>query len=162
MTPERYQQIDQLADAAMELGVEERATFLDQACAGNEELRRQVEQLLSALEHEDGFLSAPAHEAIAQEMAADQAQSLIGRQLGHYQILSLLGVGGMCEVYNDIPIQFSPCWLENQGGGDICPVTHLKRYHPSFSTEFSTKYLHRKFSYKPSTCNYLATSVNRC
>jgi serine/threonine protein kinase len=99
MTPERYQQIDQLADAAMDLGVKERATFLDQACAGNEELRRQVERLLSAHEHEDGFLSAPALEAIAQEMATAQAQSLIGRQLGHYQILSLLGVGGMCEVY---------------------------------------------------------------
>jgi eukaryotic-like serine/threonine-protein kinase len=99
MTPERYQQIDQLADAAMELDVEKRATFLDQACAGNEELRRQVERLLSAQEHEDGFLSAPALEAIAQEMAAAQAQSLIGRQLGHYQILSLLGAGGMCEVY---------------------------------------------------------------
>src|SRR5215510_9410524 len=99
MTPERYQQINQLADAALELGVEERAAFLDQACAGNLELRRQVERLLSAHEHENGFLSAPALETIAEEMAAAQAQSLIGRQLGHYRILSLLGVGGMCEVY---------------------------------------------------------------
>ncbi len=99
MTPERYQQIDRLADAALELGVEEREAFLDQACAGAEELRRQVERLLSAHELEDGFLSAPALEAIAQEMAAAQAQSLIGKQLGHYRILSLLEVGGMCEVY---------------------------------------------------------------
>lgn len=99
MTPERYQQIDRLADAALELGVEERGAFLDRACAGDEELRRRVGQLLSALEHEDGFLSPPALEAIAQEMAAAQAQSLIGRQLGHYRILSLLGAGGMCEVY---------------------------------------------------------------
>src|SRR5262245_41192699 len=99
MTLERYQQINQLADAALELGVEERAAFLDQACAGNDELRRQVERLLSAHEHEDGFLSAPALEAIAQEMAAAQSQSLIGRELGHYQIISLLGAGGMCEVY---------------------------------------------------------------
>src|SRR5262245_411845 len=99
MTLERYQQIDQLADAALELGVEERAAFLDHECTGNEELRSQVEQLLSAHEHEDGFLSAPALEAIALEMAAAQAQSLIGRQLGHYQILSLLGMGGMCDVY---------------------------------------------------------------
>src|SRR5262245_24483446 len=99
MTPERYQQIDQFADAALELGVEERAAFLDRACAGDGELRRQVERLLSAHEQEDGFLSTPALEAIAQEMAAAQARSLIGRQLGHYQILSLLGAGGMCEVY---------------------------------------------------------------
>src|SRR5262249_1304391 len=99
MTPERYRQIDQLADAALELGVEERAAFLDRACAGDDEFRRQVEQLLSAHGHEDGFLSTPALEAIAREMAAAQAQSLIGRQLGHYEILSLLGSGGMCEVY---------------------------------------------------------------
>src|SRR5215475_5623328 len=99
MTPERYRQIDQLADAALELGLEERAAFLDQACAGDEELRGQVERLLSAHEYVDGFLSAPALEAIAQEMAAAQAQSMMGRQLGHYRILSLLGAGGMCEVY---------------------------------------------------------------
>jgi serine/threonine protein kinase len=99
MTPERYQQIDRLADAALELGVEERASFLDRACAGDEELRRRVEQLLSAHEREDGFLSAPALEEIAREMAAAQSRSLIGRRLGHYQILSLLGAGGMCEVY---------------------------------------------------------------
>src|SRR5215468_2465549 len=99
MTPERYQQIDQLADAALELGVEERAAFLDQACAGDEELRRQVERLLSAHEREDGFLLTPALESIAQEMAAVQAQSLIGRRLGHYRIISLLGAGGMSDVY---------------------------------------------------------------
>ncbi|HKQ79293.1 MAG TPA: serine/threonine-protein kinase [Blastocatellia bacterium] len=99
MTPERYRQIDQFADAALELGVEERAAFLDRACSGDGELRCQVERLLSAHEHEAGFLSTPALEAIAQEMAAAQTRSLIGRQLGHYRILSLLGAGGMCEVY---------------------------------------------------------------
>src|SRR5262245_16579210 len=99
MTPERYQQIDQLTDAALELAVEERAAYLDLECAGDEELRQQVERLLSAHGYEDGFLSANALEAVAQEMAVAHARSLIGRKLGHYQILSLLGAGGMGEVY---------------------------------------------------------------
>jgi serine/threonine-protein kinase len=99
MTPERYQQIDRLTDAALELAVEERAAFLDQACADDQELRRQVERLLEAHEIEDGFLSAPALETFAQEMAVVQARSLIGRKLGRYRILSLLGAGGMGEVY---------------------------------------------------------------
>ncbi len=99
MTPKRYQQIDQLADAALELAVEERAAFLDQACAGDGELRRQVEQLLEAHEHEDSFLTAPALEAAAKDLALAQPRPLVGRQLGHYQVLSLLGAGGMGEVY---------------------------------------------------------------
>ena len=99
MTPERYQQIDQLTDAALELAVEERAAYLDLECAGDKELRQQVERLLSAHGYEDGFLSANALEAVAQEMAVAHARSLIGRKLGHYQILSLLRAGGMGEVY---------------------------------------------------------------
>jgi serine/threonine protein kinase/formylglycine-generating enzyme required for sulfatase activity len=99
MTPKRYQQIDQLADAALGLAVEERAAFLDQACAGDDELRQQVERLVEAHEHEDSFLTAPALEAAAKAMAATPAGPLIGDKVGHYQLLSLLGVGGMGEVY---------------------------------------------------------------
>ncbi len=99
MTPERYQQIDRLADAALELAFEERAVFLVRACAGDEELRRQVERLLEAHEHEESFLAAPAFEAAAKDIAFTPAGPLIGSKLGHYQLLSLLGVGGMGEVY---------------------------------------------------------------
>jgi serine/threonine protein kinase len=99
MTPKRYQQIDRLVDAALELAVEDRAAFFDQACAGDPELRQQVERLLEAHEHEDSFLTAPALEAAAKAMTAAPAGPLIGSKLGHYQLLSLLGVGGMGEVY---------------------------------------------------------------
>jgi formylglycine-generating enzyme required for sulfatase activity/predicted Ser/Thr protein kinase/pimeloyl-ACP methyl ester carboxylesterase len=99
MTPERYQQINRLTDAALELAVEERAAFLDQACAGDEQLRRQVERLIEAHAHEESFLTSPALEAVAKERASTPAGPLIGQKLGHYQLLSLLGVGGMGEVY---------------------------------------------------------------
>ena len=99
MTPERYQQIYRLIDAALELNVEERAAFLDRACAGDKDLRQQVERLLVAEDQETNFLDTPAFEAAAREIAPTPAGPLIGSKLGHYQLLSLLGVGGMGEVY---------------------------------------------------------------
>src|SRR5262249_5202829 len=45
------------------------------------------------------FLAAPAVEVLAKQVAEEQAQSMIGRQLGYYKILSLLGAGGMGEVW---------------------------------------------------------------
>jgi serine/threonine protein kinase len=73
--------------------------FLAEACAGDFTLRGEVESLLRCDARAEYFVEAPALEVAAQLRAEEQAQSMIGRQLGHYQILSLLGVGGMGEVY---------------------------------------------------------------
>lgn len=99
MTPERYQQIDRITDAVLELPDEERAAFLDQVCADDDELRKQVERLLKAHEHESSFMEAPALEEAAKDLASNESQSFVGRKLGHYQILSMVGSGGMGEVY---------------------------------------------------------------
>jgi serine/threonine protein kinase/formylglycine-generating enzyme required for sulfatase activity/pimeloyl-ACP methyl ester carboxylesterase len=99
MTPQRWQQIDQLLDAALEREPSERAAFLDKACAGDEALRREVEALLASDEQASRFLEAPALEVAAEIMTEDQAESLVGRSLGPYKVLSLLGTGGMGEVY---------------------------------------------------------------
>jgi hypothetical protein len=50
MTPERYQQIGRLLDAALEHAPDERATLLAQACGADEALRREFESLLNAHE----------------------------------------------------------------------------------------------------------------
>src|SRR5262245_47897064 len=102
MRPERWRQIDRLYQAALERDATRRGAFLDEACAGDEELRREVESLLAAHEkakEAEDFLNQPALQVAAEAMAHDQAQSLAGRKLGRYQILSLLGRGGMGEVY---------------------------------------------------------------
>jgi serine/threonine protein kinase len=62
------------------------------------ELRQEVESLL-AQEKGAGFFESPALEVAAQRFAAEPGQPLIGRRIGSYQILSLLGAGGMGEVY---------------------------------------------------------------
>jgi Tol biopolymer transport system component/serine/threonine protein kinase len=99
MTPERYQQITQLYQAALELTPSQCPAFLAQACEGDEELRREVESLLAHDAESDGFLAAPALNVAAQLMAQEY-QPLAPRQhINHYQVDSLLGKGGMGEVY---------------------------------------------------------------
>jgi len=99
MTPERYQQIDRLLDAALERAPEERAAFLAEACAGDEALRREVESLLAAHDQAGSFIEAPPARAATDLLAEHRTKTMVGSTLGRYQILSLLGAGGMGEVY---------------------------------------------------------------
>lgn len=99
MTPERYQQIARLFHSAQELAPEQRGDYLIQASDGDEELRREVEKLLAGDEEANNFLSTPAFLVAAEALASEKAQSLIGKRLGRFEILSLLGAGGMGEVY---------------------------------------------------------------
>ena len=66
----RWQRVKEIFHAAAERAAEERASFLDEACAGDVELRREVESLLDADEREDSFLDAPAYEAAAELIVA--------------------------------------------------------------------------------------------
>jgi serine/threonine-protein kinase len=99
MNPERWRQVDHLFQAALERNVAERAVFLAEACAGDAALRREVESLLAAREQAGSFIQSPAIEVAADLMADEQAESLLGREMSHYRIISLLGAGGMGEVY---------------------------------------------------------------
>jgi serine/threonine protein kinase len=99
MKLERWHQVEQLYYAALERDVTERAAFLAETCLADEDLRREVESLLEVHEQAERFLAVPALEVAAQVIAEDQSQNMVGRMIGHYQILSLLGAGGMGEVY---------------------------------------------------------------
>ena len=60
MTPERWRQIDAVFQEALDLPAADRAAFLDRACAGDADLRREVELLLSADQRAGDFIEAPA------------------------------------------------------------------------------------------------------
>src|SRR4030095_12140247 len=98
MKPDRWRHIDKLLGEALELEVSQRAAFLDQACADDEVLRRKIDALLAAHEQAESFIEAPAFGEAAQALA-DEARSMVGRQLGHYQVSAFLGAGGMGAVW---------------------------------------------------------------
>jgi len=99
MESERWQQVDKILEAALEQEESERSAFLEKACAGDESLRKEVESLLLAHNRAGDFMEEPPLEMGVAGLAKDQSQSLIGSQLHAYKILSLLGVGGMGEVF---------------------------------------------------------------
>jgi len=98
MKPERYKQIEELYHSVRGRKPEERAAFLEQSCSVDEALRREVESLLSYDERAKLFIETPPDD-VAAAMLAEQKQSMVGRTLGHYRVVSLLGSGGMGEVY---------------------------------------------------------------
>ncbi|PYS11603.1 MAG: hypothetical protein DMG17_22290, partial [Acidobacteria bacterium] len=99
MSAERSRQIEQLYHAARERDPAQRAVFLDQACAGDQALRHEVDSLLAEDARVESFLETPALDFVPTISGEDAGQSLIGRRLGSYQCVSLLGKGGMGEVY---------------------------------------------------------------
>jgi eukaryotic-like serine/threonine-protein kinase len=99
MTPERYQRISELYHAALEFEAEERAAFLDQSCAGDDALRREIESLIASDQQAADFIAAPALTVAARLLATSETDAMIGQMVGRYKILSLLGAGGMGRVY---------------------------------------------------------------
>ena len=99
MTPERWQQIDQLFHSALERAPQERALFITEACAGDEALKREVESLVKSHERAESFIEQPASDVAAELLAGGRVKLAIGEQIGHYTIMAQLGVGGMGEVY---------------------------------------------------------------
>jgi len=99
MTPERYRQVGDLYHTALELDHESRGAFLDNACGDDEELRQEVESLLKAYDKANNYFAAPAMEVAARMLGEQKGRSLEGHSLSHYRVLSLIGAGGMGEVY---------------------------------------------------------------
>ena len=99
MNPERYRQIGEIYHAAVAVEAQKRAAFLDDVCAGDAELRSEVESLIASHDQAADFIDAPALAVAAELLAETDADALIGQTIARYRIDSLLGAGGMGRVY---------------------------------------------------------------
>jgi eukaryotic-like serine/threonine-protein kinase len=98
MDPERWQRVDSLYHQAAARTGDDRTTFLDEACDGDDALRRELESLLAHDDPAGSFLEEAALSVAAREVA-DQMPRLTGRRFGPYVVGELLGAGGMGDVY---------------------------------------------------------------
>ena len=99
MTPERYERVAHLYYAALDLPRERRSSFLADACAGDESLQMEVESLLAADEGAGDFILTSAMSVEAQSIAREEDAALLAGRVGAYDIVALIGRGGMGEVY---------------------------------------------------------------
>ena len=102
MTPEHWEQVARLHRAALRHEESRRTAFLHDACAGDEDLRYEVESLLAYEGKAENFMEVPALEVVVKQLAESQGLGMIqrsGTKLGPYEILAPLGSGGMGEVY---------------------------------------------------------------
>ncbi len=91
-------EIEEICYAALQRPLKDRKSFLDEVC-GDDELRREVESLLSFENQAKDFIEIPPQDIAAAVFITHNYENLVGTKLNHYQILSALGAGGMGEVY---------------------------------------------------------------
>ena len=96
---ERERRLDEIYSAALQQDASRRAEFLSQACGGDTALRQEIESLLGDERKLGDFLEKPALEVGGLRMAGGPDRSLVGHTFAPYAVVSLLGAGGMGEVY---------------------------------------------------------------
>lgn len=98
MTPERWRQLDQILQAALERPTQERAAFLTEVCGEDEALRAEMESLLAMDAEALTFLQKPIAEVAVDFFSSGDEEERQGQQIGEYKLIRQVGAGGMGVV----------------------------------------------------------------
>ena len=98
MTPQRWEHIQEVFAQVLDQAPADRALFLDAACAGDADLRREVDSLLRANE-KTGPMDALVNEVVDPLVATLAGEPVEGQHIGSYRVLREIGHGGMGAVY---------------------------------------------------------------
>jgi len=99
MTPQRWQEIEAVLQEALDRPPLDRASFLDDACAGDAKLKEEANSLISAYDEAGDFIEQPAIARDARVLLGGETDDNLGREVRHYKLIERLGAGGMGEVY---------------------------------------------------------------
>ena len=99
ISPERAERVAEIVEAALEREPSGWPSFLEESCGDDKVLRGEVDSLLRYQREATDFIEAPAYQSNAELLAGESSTLKIGELVAEYKILSLLGEGGMGEVY---------------------------------------------------------------
>jgi len=98
MKPDRWRQIDQIFQAALDRDPRERSAFLDDACAGDASLLGEVESLIKSHDEAQSFIESPLLEETTKILIERQDRPVASRLIGPYKVIREIGYGGMGSV----------------------------------------------------------------
>lgn len=99
MSKKNLSQVEDVFHAALDVPVEERDAYLARVCNGDESLYAEVRSLISELNTNPGFMDEPALDLGLKVLSQGSEESMVGKEVGPYKVLSKIGKGGMGEVY---------------------------------------------------------------
>jgi serine/threonine protein kinase/Tfp pilus assembly protein PilF len=133
MSAERWQRVEHVLDAALTQDPARWPSLLDESCAGDPELRAEVEALLARLSSAEGFLSSGPGSAAAAALIADakaDSANAAGRRIGPYRVVREVGRGGMSRVF-----------LGERADGEFEQQVALKLLRPGLDSELDLERL---------------------